>query len=65
MLFRSAPGLIDTEMIEDAPIDDIKPMIPMQRLGEPEEVAEVVGFLASEKSSYVTGEVISVSGGLG
>ena len=39
-------------------------MIPLNRFGSPEEVAEVVCFLASEKSSYVTGEVISVNGGL-
>ena len=43
---------------------ELKKMIPLNRFGSPEEVAEVVCFLASEKSSYITGEVISVNGGL-
>ena len=59
-----APGLIETDMIEDAPIDRIMPMIPMQRLGQVEEVSKLVGFLASEESSYITGQVIGVNGGL-
>mgnify|MGYP006185791083 CR=1 FL=1 len=44
--------------------EDFKKLIPMQRFGEPEEVAEVVAFLASEKSAYITGEVININGGL-
>ncbi|PID73911.1 MAG: 3-oxoacyl-ACP reductase FabG [Desulfobacterales bacterium] len=59
-----APGLIDTEMIEAAPIREIKAMIPMARVGKPEEVARVVRFLASEDASYITGQVISVNGGM-
>ncbi len=59
-----APGFIKTEMTEGLSEADLKKMIPVNRFGEPEEVAEVVGFLASTKSSYVTGEVISVNGGL-
>ena len=59
-----APGLIDTEMIEKAPIKEIKAMIPMARIGKPEEVAKVVRFLCSEDASYVTGQVISVNGGM-
>lgn len=59
-----APGLIDTEMIEDAPVDQILPMIPMRRLGTPEEVAHVVRFLASDDASYITGQAIQVNGGL-
>jgi 3-oxoacyl-[acyl-carrier protein] reductase len=60
-----APGLIETEMIQEAPVDFIKQMIPMARIGRPEEVAKVVRFLCSEDASYITGAVISVDGGMG
>ena len=59
-----APGLIDTEMIREVPINNIKTLIPMARIGKPEEVAKVVRFLCSDESSYVTGQVISVNGGM-
>ncbi len=59
-----APGLIETEMIAKAPVATIKEMIPMARIGEPEEVARVVRFLCSEDASYITGEVVSVNGGM-
>lgn len=59
-----APGYIGTDMTKDLNKPEITGMIPLNRFGTPEEVAELVGFLASEKSSYITGEVISVSGGL-
>jgi 3-oxoacyl-[acyl-carrier protein] reductase len=59
-----APGLIDTEMIKEAPINNIKTLIPMARIGRPEEVAKVVRFLCSEDASYITGQVISVNGGM-
>ena len=60
-----APGLIDTEMIQGAPAEEIAKMVPMRRLGTSEEVAAVVSFLASDESSYVTGQVFAVNGGLG
>jgi 3-oxoacyl-[acyl-carrier protein] reductase len=59
-----APGLIQTGMVQDAPIQKIKGLIPMARLGTPEEVARVVRFLCSEDASYVTGQVVSVNGGM-
>jgi len=59
-----APGLIDTEMIKGAPIERIKDIIPMARIGKPEEVAKVVRFLCSDDASYITGQVISVNGGM-
>jgi 3-oxoacyl-[acyl-carrier protein] reductase len=59
-----APGLIDTEMIKNAPVDNIKTLIPMGRIGKPEEIAKVVRFLCSDDASYVTGQVLSVNGGM-
>jgi 3-oxoacyl-[acyl-carrier protein] reductase len=59
-----APGLIETEMIEDLPKEEISRLIPMRRLGRPEEVASAVGFLFSSEADYITGQVISVNGGL-
>lgn len=59
-----APGLIDGEMIKDAPVENIKQMIPMGRIGQPEEVAKVVRFLCSDDASYITGQVIGINGGM-
>jgi 3-oxoacyl-[acyl-carrier protein] reductase len=59
-----APGFIKTDMTEDIKEEDYKFMIPMNRFGEAEEVAGVVAFLVGNDSSYVTGQVISVNGGL-
>jgi len=61
-----SPGLIKTEMLVESPLprDEIKKLIPAARLGEPEEVAGVVSFLCTKDSSYITGQVIGVNGGL-
>lgn len=59
-----APGFIKTDMTHDLNEKDFKALIPMARFGEAQEVADVVGWLASKKSSYVSGQVISVNGGL-
>jgi 3-oxoacyl-[acyl-carrier protein] reductase len=59
-----APGLINTAMVQNSNMEKYLKAIAVGRIGEPEEVAHVVSFLASEKSSYITGEVINVNGGL-
>lgn len=59
-----APGFIRTDMTQDLNEQDIKALIPMQRFGEPDEVADCVAFLASSKASYITGTVLSINGGL-
>ncbi len=59
-----APGFIRTDMTQDMNEKELKSMIPAGRFGEAEEVADLVGFLASEKASYITAEVISINGGL-
>jgi 3-oxoacyl-[acyl-carrier protein] reductase len=59
-----APGFIKTDMTKDLNEAELKAIVPMQRFGEPEEVADCVCFLASAKASYITGEVININGGL-
>ena len=59
-----APGFIDTDMTKDLPQDELKKMIPVGRFGRPEEVAALAGFLLSDEAAYITGEVISINGGL-
>ena len=62
-----APGFIDTEMtaqMTDKAKEAVKTQIPLGRVGKVDDIAEVVTFLASEKASYITGQVISVDGGM-
>ncbi|MCX2745384.1 3-oxoacyl-[acyl-carrier-protein] reductase [Mangrovivirga sp. M17] len=59
-----APGFIKTDMTEDIDEKQYKSTIPLKRFGTSDEVAKLVGFLASEDASYITGEVISINGGL-
>lgn len=59
-----APGIIETEMTAALPLEDVTKMIPMRRVGSVEEVAATVSFLASDEASYITGQVISVNGGM-
>lgn len=59
-----APGFIETDMTEGLDTAALKKTIPASRFGTPEEVAELVGFLASPQAAYITGEVISINGGL-
>ncbi|MFZ6870872.1 3-ketoacyl-ACP reductase FabG2 [Undibacterium sp. Di27W] len=59
-----APGLIETDMIEDVPMEEALKMIPAKRVGKPEEVAAVVSFLMRPDAAYVTRQVISVNGGM-
>jgi 3-oxoacyl-[acyl-carrier protein] reductase len=61
-----APGVIESDMSAGAfPPERIRALVPMQRAGTPEEVADLVTFLASERAGYITGQVIAVAGGLG
>ncbi len=59
-----APGLIETEMVEEALVEEALKMIPARRVGKPEEVAALVKFLMSSEAAYITRQVISVNGGL-
>lgn len=60
-----APGVIATDMIEGAfDAETVKRLVPMQRAGRPEEVADLIGFLASEQAGYISGQVISINGAL-
>jgi 3-oxoacyl-(acyl-carrier-protein) reductase len=62
-----APGFIETDMVSAMPeeaLNQVKAMTPMGRLGKPQEIADAVVFLASPKSSYVTGQVLGVNGGM-
>ena len=59
-----APGLIETDMVDELPVEEIRKMVPAQRLGKPEEVAAAVSFLMSKDAGYITRQVLSVNGGV-
>jgi 3-oxoacyl-[acyl-carrier protein] reductase len=59
-----APGLIETEMLDNLPVDELVQAVPARRLGTPEEVASLVAYLLSEDAAYITRQVIAVNGGL-
>jgi 3-oxoacyl-[acyl-carrier protein] reductase len=59
-----APGLIETDMATDVPLEEIKKMIPLRRPGKPQEVASLIAYLLSEEAAYITRQVISVNGGI-
>jgi len=59
-----APGFIETDMTKDLNMEELKKLVPANRFGKAEEVADLVGFLASDNASYITGQVITISGGL-
>jgi len=59
-----APGIIETDMTKDLPIEEIRKIIPARRMGNPKEVASLVDYLLSEDAAYITRQVISVNGGM-
>ncbi|QYK05018.1 3-ketoacyl-ACP reductase FabG2 [Shewanella zhangzhouensis] len=59
-----APGLIETDMVSEFPTDMVDQLVPMRRMGKPEEIAALAGFLMSDDAAYITRQVISVNGGM-
>jgi 3-oxoacyl-[acyl-carrier protein] reductase len=59
-----SPGFIATDMTEELPLDKILPLIPLGRIGAPEDVSGLVGFLCSDRAGYITGQVYAVNGGI-
>jgi 3-oxoacyl-[acyl-carrier protein] reductase len=59
-----APGVIETQMVDALPMEEVLKMIPMRRAGQPEDVAAAVSYLCSDGAGYVTRQVLSVNGGM-
>ena len=59
-----SPGLVETEMLEGAPVKQLLSYVPLGRVGRPEEIAHVVRYLCSDEAGFVTGQVIGVNGGM-
>jgi 3-oxoacyl-[acyl-carrier protein] reductase len=59
-----APGLVDTQMLQNVPLEEVLKIIPMRRVGRPDEVAAAVSFLCSDEAAYITRQVLSVNGGM-
>ena len=59
-----APGVIETDMTAELPIEELQKMIPMRRMGQPKEIASLVAYLLSDDAAYITRQVISVNGGM-
>jgi 3-oxoacyl-[acyl-carrier protein] reductase len=59
-----APGLIETDMVSEFPSEMVDQLVPMRRMGKPEEIAALAGFLMSDDAAYITRQVISVNGGM-
>ncbi len=59
-----APGLIETDMVKALPVEEAKKLIPMRRMGQPDEVAGLVSYLVSDDAAYITRQVISINGGI-
>ena len=59
-----APGVIETQMTDGLPMDEVMKIIPMRRVGKPEDVAAAVSYLCSDGAAYVTRQVLSVNGGM-
>ena len=63
-VFEIRPGIIETDMTSNLPMDEVKNIIPMRRVGDPREVASLVAYLMSDDAAYITRQVIAVNGGM-